>query len=235
MRKWQCRMASGFLMSAVSALSVSQMRRVPQAATRTAGAISVFGALQSGTGMDVADAVPLRRLDGSLRGIVAAGLAGTPPTAASLRTLNPALHVRVAVPTTQAEVLVDVTAQSDPLALQRALESLGMRETARASNLIGGWLPVTSLAQAAQLAGLNQMRASMPRTRAATGPVALQGDFVQESSGVRSQYPSLTGSGLTVGVLSDSFDCYSYYATNGPSAIGNGYNGYATNGLSLIH
>jgi hypothetical protein len=232
MRKWQCRMAGGCLMAAVSALSLGQVRHVPQSATQTAAAISVFGALQSGSGTDVTEPAPLRRLDGSLRGIITAGLAGNPTSAVALRNLNPALHVRVAAPSTAAEVLVDVTAQSDPAALQRALESLGMRETARASNLIGGWLPVSSLAQAAQLAGLNQMRASMPRTRAASGPVALQGDFVQGSSAVRSQYPSLTGSGLTVGVLSDSFNCYSYYAAHGPSADGNGYNGYATNGFT---
>jgi hypothetical protein len=232
MRKWQCRLAGGFVMTALTAASVAQVRHVSPSATRTPGTISVFGALQSGTGTDLSDLSPLRRLDGSLRGLVAAASAGTSTSAASLRNLNPALHVRVAVPSTLAEVLVDVTAQSDPVALQRALESLGMRDTARASNLIGGWLPVASLAQAAQLAGLNQIRASMPRTRAASGPVALQGDFVQGSSAVRSQYPSLTGSGLTVGLLSDSFDCYSYYASHGPSAAGNGYNGYATNGFT---
>jgi hypothetical protein len=227
MRRGQCRLAGGFVMIALSALSVAQVRHVTPAATRSTDAISVFGALQS----DVADTPALRRLDGSLRGIVAAVNAGN-SGAAWLHNLNPTLHVRVAVPATLPEVLIDVAAQSDPAALQRALESLGMRETARASNLVGGWLPVSSLAQAAQLPGVNQIRASMPRLRAATGPVALQGDFVQGSSAVRSQYPSLTGSGLTVGVLSDSFDCYSYYAANGPSANGNGYNGYATNGFT---
>ncbi len=231
MREWRFRTAAGCLMTAVSALSVAQVRHVPQSATQAAAVISVFGVLQSGAGTDVADASSVRRLDGALRGIVAAGAAAN-TTAGSLRNLNPALHVRVAAPLTIPEVLVDVTAQSDPLALQRALQSLGMRESARASNLIGGWLPVSSLTQAAQLTGLNQMRASMPRTRAASGPVALQGDFVQGSSAVRSQNPSLTGTGLTVGVLSDSFDCYSYYAAHGPSAMGNGYNGYATNGFT---
>jgi subtilisin family serine protease len=88
------------------------------------------------------------------------------------------------------------------------------------------------LAQVAQLAGVNQVRASMPRARAAAGPVALQGDFVQGSSALRTRYPTLTGKGLSVGILSDSFNCYSYYATNGPTKLGNGYNGYATNSFA---
>ncbi|HEY6457583.1 MAG TPA: S8 family serine peptidase, partial [Steroidobacteraceae bacterium] len=102
---------------------------------------------------------------------------------------------------------------------------------ARAANLIGGWLPISALMQVAQLDGLNQVRASMPRTRA-TGPVALQGDFVQGSGALRTRYPTLTGKGVTVGILSDSFNCYNYYATNGPTKLGNGYNGYAPNSFA---
>ena len=107
-----------------------------------------------------------------------------------------------------------------------------MRNTARSSNLVGGWLPVAALAQVAQLPGLNQVRASMPRTRAASGAVALQGDFVQGTAALRTQYPSLTGQGLTIGVVSDSFNCYAYYAAHGPTAQGNGYNGYAPNSFT---
>ncbi len=202
MHDWMRRLAAGILLSAVSVLS-------------NAGVLTVFGA---DTG-----AVTLRRLDGSLRALSAAGLP---------RTLNPALHLRLAAASVGPEVLVDVTAGSDAQALQQALASLGMRDMARASNVVGGWLPVTALAQAAQLPGLSQIRAAMPRTRAASGPVALQGDFVQGSNALRTQYPGLTGTGLTIGLLSDSFNCYNYYAANGPSPIGNGYNGYATNGFT---
>ena len=90
---------------------------------------------------------------------------------------------------------------------------------------------MTALLQASGLPGLTQVRASMPRTRA-TGPVALQGDFVQGSSALRTQYATLTGKGLTVGVLSDSYDCYAYYASHNYSKTGNGYNGYAANGFA---
>jgi subtilisin family serine protease len=232
MRVWQRRLAAGFLASAVTLASLAQVRHAPTQPLRTGAWITVFGADQLPSGVQEAGATQLRRLDGSLRGIVRAGASGQPLTVDSLRALNPVLHLRLAAPSVTPEVLVDVVAGADPASTQQALESLGMRSSARAANLIGGWLPITALAQVAQLTGLTQLRASMPRARAGVGPVALQGDFVQGSSALRTRYPTLTGKGLTVGVLSDSFNCYNYYATNGPTKLGNGYNGYATNSFA---
>jgi len=229
MRVGQRRMAAGFLASAVSVLSLAQVRHAPTQPVRSGARLTVFGAEQLPSGALDAGAAQLRRLDGSLRGIAQAAAAGPALSADSLRALNPAIHLRLAAPSLTPEVLVDVVAGADPATTQQALESLGMRNTARASNLIGGWLPISALAPVAQLAGLNQVRASMPRVRATAGPVALQGDFVQGSSALRTQYPTLTGKGVTVGILSDSFNCYNYYATHGPTKLGNGYNGYATN------
>jgi hypothetical protein len=227
MLDWRRRLAAGLLIAVVSAVAVAQVTPAPRRALASGAPLVVFGASASGTATDAAS---LRRLDGSLRSLARAVAAGD-PTGAALRNLNPALHLRLAAPSTTPDVLVDVVAGADPAATQQALESLGMRNVARASNLIGGWLPVSALAQLGQLAGLNQVRASMPRARAA-GPVALQGDFVQGSYGVRSQYPGLTGKGVTIGVMSVSFNCYAYYASNGYSKTGNGYNGYATNGFA---
>ncbi|HTY94508.1 MAG TPA: hypothetical protein VMC02_11505, partial [Steroidobacteraceae bacterium] len=226
MREWRWMAAA--CLSGVVSLAAAQIRHAPPRSATPGGRITIFAA-EPGGRTTAPDAVPLRRLDASLRGMVRAGAAGGTVSLEALRNLNPAVHVRLAAPSLTPEVLVDAVAASDPAAIARALQDLGLRDTARASNLIGGWLPVTSLGRAAGLTGLAQVRASMPRTRAAAGPVALQGDFVQGSSAVRAQYPTLTGQGLTVGVLSDSFDCYGYYAANGPSKLGNGYNGYATN------
>jgi Subtilase family len=225
------RMKARFLVPIIalaSVAAVAQVRPFQSSSAGSGGLITVFGADQSA--QTSAGAAQLQRLDGSLRGIARAG-AGQALTVAGLRNLNLAIHVRLAAPSTTPDVLVDVVAGADPASTQQALESLGMRDVARAKNLIGGWFPATALAQAAQLPGLNQVRASMPRTRA-TGPVALQGDFVQGSSALRAQYPSLTGQGVTVGVLSDSFNCYAYYASHGLSARGNGYNGYAPDGFT---
>ena len=232
MRVWQRRLAAGFLASIVTLAARAQVRHAPTPPLRGGPWITVFGADQPPAGTLAAGAAQWRRLDGPLRGIAAAAASGQPLSAQSLRALNPALHLRLAAPSVTPEVLVDVVAGADPASTQQALASLGMRSSARAANLIGGWLPITALAQTAQLAGLKQVRASMPRVRAAVGPVALQGDFVQGSSALRTRYPTLTGKGVTVGVLSDSFNCYNYYATNGPTKLGNGYNGYATNSFA---
>ncbi len=218
MLQWRRAMPVGFLAVFVSVVAAAQVRHFHRPAGPRSGLITIFGANPAG-------ATQLGRLDGSLRGIVGAMTQANALTAQTLRNLNPAVRVRVAPPSITPEVLVDVVAGADPATTQLLLESIGMRSVARAANLIGGWLPVTALAQAAQLPGLIQVRASMPRTRAAAGPVALQGDFVQSSSAVRAQYPGLTGKGVTVGVLSDSFNCYNYYAAHGPTPLGNGYNG----------
>ncbi|HEY1898782.1 MAG TPA: S8 family serine peptidase [Steroidobacteraceae bacterium] len=230
MLDWRRRIAAGWMAALLTGAAAAQVNQLRAPAASPGVPLMVFGAEPAPTAAQ--DAVQLRRLDGALRGIARASAARGAITVAAVRNLNPAVRVRLAAPSVTPDVLVDVVAGVDPATTQRLLEGLGLRNAARASNLIGGWLPVTALAQAAQLLGINQVRASMPRTRAATGPVALQGDFVQGSSALRTQYPSLTGAGLTVGVLSDSFNCYLYYADHGFSKIGNGYNGYATNSFA---
>ena len=67
----------------------------------------------------------------------------------------------------------------------------------------------------------------MPRKR--TGAVTSQGDFAQHSDTVRSAN-SLDGTGVTVGILSDSYNCYATYAANNVPA--SGLNGYASNGFT---
>ncbi len=67
----------------------------------------------------------------------------------------------------------------------------------------------------------------MPRTR--SGAIQSQGDFAQNSDLVRTSN-ALDGSGVTVGVISDSYNCYPVYASNGVPA--NGLNGYANNGFN---
>ncbi len=73
---------------------------------------------------------------------------------------------------------------------------------------------------------VHALRAAMPRTR--SGAVTSQGDFAQRSDLLRSGN-ALTGAGVTVGVISDSFDCYSVFAANGVPASGDA--GYASNGF----
>jgi hypothetical protein len=173
------------------------------------------------------------RLDGALAEVAQRypGLSADHPLA-DLRAINPAARFRLSAPLTTPEVLIDAVTSGDAQALKRALVDLGLRDVAVFSNDVGGWLPLDQIARAASLTQLRYARASMPRTRAA-GPVATQGDFVQGSAAIRASYPSLTGAGITVGVLSDSFNCYQTYATGGVPA--SGYNGYASNGFTATY
>jgi hypothetical protein len=103
-----------------------------------------------------------------------------------------------------------------------------MEHAAVYANDVGGWLPIAQLQAAGSRAEVHALRAALSRTR--TGVVTSQGDFVQHSAAVRSS-DSLTGSGVTVGVLSDSYDCYSVYAAAGSGVPASGYSGYAFNGF----
>jgi len=127
-------------------------------------------------------------------------------------------------------VLIDATARGNPQQLKSALLALGLTHAAVYSNDVGGWLPLKEIETAAARAELLSLRASMPRAR--SGPVATQGDYVQNSGAVRSNFPTLLGSGVTVGVLSDSFDCYAVYAAPGSGVPVSGNSGYAYNGFT---
>ena len=144
-----------------------------------------------------------------------------------LHALNPAARFSRPANTSSPLVLVDAITKGDPQELKSALVGLGLQRAAQYSNDVGGWLPVDQLDAAAALTEVHAIRAAMMRTR--TGAVTSQGDYAQNSDIVRSDN-SLTGAGITVGVLSDSYDCYPVYAANGVDA--NGPNGYANNGFN---
>jgi hypothetical protein len=172
------------------------------------------------------------KLDGALAEIAARypQISAAHPLA-SLHAINPALRFRLATPAVGPEVLLDATTTGDPQLLKRALAGLGLRDIAVYSNDVGGWLPIGRLAAAAELAPLHQARAAIPLTR--SGGVATQGDYVQGSSAIRTQYSGLTGAGVKVGILSDSFNCYQTYANDGLNASGS--NGYASNGFKATY
>ncbi|MBV9911110.1 MAG: S8 family serine peptidase, partial [Sinobacteraceae bacterium] len=145
----------------------------------------------------------------------------------ALRSLHPAAHFLLRSPLRTPYVLVDAVTRGDPQQLEANLVALGLIKAAVFNNDVGGWLPVNQLDAAAALTGLHSMRASMAHTR--VGAVSSQGDHAQRSDVLRTKYPTLTGAGVTVGLLSDSFNCYSVYAANGVPASGSA--GYAPNGF----
>ncbi len=146
-----------------------------------------------------------------------------------LHSMNPAARFRPADLDGQSLVLIDAVTRGDANELKAALLGLGLEHASVYSNDVGGWLPVSRIADAAARPEVSSIRATMVRARAA---VATQGDYVQRSSLVRSSIPSLTGAGVTVGVLSDSFDCYAVYAQPGSGVPVGGFTGYAFNGFT---
>src|SRR3984957_8105071 len=204
-------------------------RAGPQPRTSAAApGLRVFGAAP----LAAARRFGSNRLDGALAEVAQryAGISVDHPLA-DLRAINPAARFRLSAPLAIPEVLIDAVTTGDAGALKRALLELGLRDAAVFSNDVGGWLALDQIAPAAGLSELRYARAAMPRTRA--GPVATQGDFVQGSAAIRASYPSLTGAGITIGVLSDSFNCYQTYAANGVPA--SGFNGYASNGFTATY
>jgi hypothetical protein len=143
-----------------------------------------------------------------------------------LRSLAPAVRFKQTASDAAPLVLVDAVTRGDPQQLKAALVALGLQHPSVYSNDVGGWLPVSQLDAATASTEVHSIRAAMSRTR--SGAVTSQGDFAQHSDVVRSAN-SLTGAGVTVGVLSDSYDCYSVYAQNGVPASGAA--GYANNGF----
>jgi hypothetical protein len=150
---------------------------------------------------------------------------------ADLHSLSPAARFKTAGASAGAGamVLVDATARGNPQQMKSALTALGLTHAAVYSNDVGGWLPVNQIETAAARSEVLSLRAAMPRKRA---PVALQGDYVQHSAAVRSNFPTLLGTGVTVGVLSDSFNCYAVYAIPSNGVPVSGYAGYAYNGFT---
>jgi hypothetical protein len=157
-----------------------------------------------------------------------AALAGSSQVLANLHSMSPAARFRLAGDGTTPLISIDAVTRGDPQALKTALEALGLERGTVFANDVGGWLPVSQLPAAAARAEVHSLRAALSRTR--SGAVTSQGDFVQHSAALRSN-DSLTGAGVTVGVLSDSYDCYSVYAAPGSGVPASGNAGYAYNGF----
>jgi Subtilase family len=151
-----------------------------------------------------------------------------------LHSLSPAAHFSRSAGSGESLVLVDAITLGNPQELKAALVSLGLEHPAVYSNDVGGWLPIGQLQAAAARNEVHAIRSAMSHT-ASTGPVATQGDYVQGSAAIRAAYPAIMGTGITVGVLSDSFNCYAVYADPANHVPVSGYQGYAANGFTATY
>jgi len=198
--------------------------RAPAAAG--AASLRAFG----GRGAQRQAAIGSDKLDAALAGILShAALIRPEHALADLRALNPAVRFSPGAASGGPLVLIDAITRGNPAALERALERLGLQRPVVYANDVGGWLPVAALQATVERPELHALRASMMRTRA--GLVSSQGDFAQGSAALRQSDPSLTGAGITVGVLSDSFNCYAQYERPDSGVPASGLNGFAPNGF----
>ena len=101
-------------------------------------------------------------------------------------------------------VVVDAVADGDVLALKTALSTLGMQNIAVFGRVISGRLPISAIPA---LDGIASLRFAQPATSARrVGLVTSQGDASMRSDIARNTL-GVTGAGVKVGVLSDSFNC----------------------------
>jgi hypothetical protein len=118
----------------------------------------------------------------------------------SFRSRNSAIRVR------DGFIGVDLYANDAP-GLQRSLAALGARNVKSHGPLLSAQVPVRALGQLAALPALRFAIPSLARVRVASqGDVVSQGDVSLGSNRVRAR-TGLDGSGVTVGVMSDSYQC----------------------------
>ena len=101
-------------------------------------------------------------------------------------------------------VVIDAIADGDALALKAALASLGMQNIAVFGRVVSGELPMSAIPALEAVASLRFARPSYAMRRA--GSVASQGDHAIRADVGRAA-SAVTGAGVQVGVLSDSYNC----------------------------
>lgn len=109
------------------------------------------------------------------------------------------------------KVVIDAVAAGDVDQLVRDLQALGMENTAVSGRVVSGRLPIAALEQASQLGALKLARAASAMTMA--GAVTSQGDAAMLADDARSAF-GVDGTGVTVGTLSDSYNCRGGAATD---------------------
>jgi hypothetical protein len=95
---------------------------------------------------------------------------------------------------------------TDPAALQQALAALGATGVTAQGPLVSAQVPVRALGDLAALPSLAFAEAGLSQVRATQGSVISQGDVAQRSDDARAA-SGFDGTGVTVGVLSDSYQC----------------------------
>jgi Subtilase family len=126
-------------------------------------------------------------------------------SAVSFRTNDPLVRV------VNDRVVVDAIASVDVEALKSDLMFLGMDDAVAFGGIVSGHLPIWAIPAAAALASLQFAHPAV--AIANVGLVTSQGDQAMRSDVARTKF-GVNGSGVNVGVLSDSFNCLGGAATD---------------------
>lgn len=101
------------------------------------------------------------------------------------------------------KVLVDAVASGDPTALLADLKKLGLLQASTHGSVVSGLLPIKAINEVARLKSLQFVRPAYAMTR--VGLTTSQADPAMRADVARRKF-GVDGTGVTVGVLSDSFD-----------------------------
>ena len=108
-------------------------------------------------------------------------------------------------------VVVDAIASGDVNALKSDLMFLGMDDAVAFGRIVSGHLPIWAIPAAATLASVQFAQPAVAITN--VGLVTSQGDQAMRSDVARAKF-GVNGTGVNVGVLSDSFNCLGGAATD---------------------
>lgn len=109
----------------------------------------------------------------------------------------------VAAKVSDNKVVIDAAASGSAKALMEDLERLGLSQSARSGRIVSGRLPISAIAEAADLSTLQFMRPSV--TQSSVGNVTTQGNEATRVSEARTN-GEVSGTGMKVGVISDAYD-----------------------------
>ncbi len=122
----------------------------------------------------------------------------------------------------QGRVLIQARATADAQDLLKKLERQGLDDGQYYGNMVSGWLPVGKIKKVAGLPSVRAISAVRHPVRNA-GSVTSQGDTALRADIARSPAGfSVDGSGVTVGVLSDSYDASPLWPTTAADDIASG-------------
>jgi subtilisin family serine protease len=105
---------------------------------------------------------------------------------------------------TDGNITVDIALKGDAAAQRAAFEAAGLTNISTYENHLSGRAPIAALASIAANPAVRVIRPSLSKLRA--GLTTTQGDKAQRSDLARRAF-GVNGSGVKVGVLSDSFNC----------------------------